>query len=312
MEIAVILPCRNEEKAIYKVVADFRKFLPEATIYVFDNNSTDKTIEEAQRAGCEVRSVKDAGKGNVVRKMFADIEADVYLMADGDGTYDANYARALVDELLVDSNDMVVGTRKSQEELAYRRGHKFGNRLLTGIVRFIFGSGFTDMLSGYRAFSRRFVKTFPSFSSGFEIETELTIHALWLGLPCSEIETPYYQRAEDSNSKLSTYKDGFKILMLILALFKDHKPFAFFGFISTGLAILSLILAAPVVVDFVSTGLIERVPTLLLCTGMMLTAVLLFVSGVILDSLNRGRRENFKLHYLKHQAFIANTNKPKR
>ncbi|MEM7359163.1 MAG: glycosyltransferase family 2 protein [Pseudomonadota bacterium] len=301
MKVAVILPCYNEGPAIYQVVRSFKENLPEATVYVFDNASTDNTAEEALRAGATVHRVNRQGKGNVVRRMFADIEADCYLMADGDETYDASYARKLIDCLVNEKLDMVVGTREPvNKELAYRPGHVFGNKLLTGIVRFIFGTGFTDMLSGYRVFSRRFVKTFPAFSEGFEIETELTIHALRLGLPYAEVPTPYYERGEGSNSKLSTFKDGFRILWFIFILFKEHKPFPFFGILAIVLASLSVILATPLLMEFIATGLVPRLPTAILSTGLMISAVLSFITGVILDSLSLGRRENLQLQYLQY------------
>jgi len=306
MKVAVILPCYNEGSAIYGVVTSFRQNLKDADIYVFDNNSDDNTAEEATRAGAIVRSVQARGKGNVVRRMFADIDADVYLMADGDGTYDASYAKKLVDKLVDGNKDMVVGTRQPKRaELAYRPGHVLGNRVLTGIVRFIFGTGFTDMLSGYRAFSKRFVKTFPAFSSGFEIETELTIHALRLKLPCDEVKTPYFERGEGSTSKLSTYKDGFRILRFILFLFKEHKPLPFFSLIAVSLAAFSVLLAMPVILEFIETGLVPRIPTLLLSTGIMITAILLFISGLILDSVSRGRGEVLQLQYLKFGPVIG-------
>lgn len=310
MKTAVILPCYNEGSAIYDVVAAFRLNLPNADVYVFDNNSDDNTAEEAKRAGAVVKRVKQRGKGNVVRRMFADIDADVYLMADGDGTYDASYASELVSKLVDGDNDMVVGIRQpKQTELAYRRGHVLGNRVLTGIVRFIFGTGFTDMLSGYRAFSRRFVKTFPAFSSGFEIETELTIHALRLKLPCDEVKTPYFERGEGSSSKLSTYKDGFRILFFILFLFKEHKPLPFFGLVSASLAVLSVIFALPVIVQFIETGLVPRIPTVLLSTGIMITAILLFITGLILDSVSRGRGEFLQLQYLQYRPVVGDRTK---
>lgn len=310
MKTAVILPCYNEGSAIYDVVTSFHLNLPGADIYVFDNNSEDNTAEEAIRAGAIVKRVEQRGKGNVVRRMFADIDADVYLMADGDGTYDASYANELVSKLVNGDNDMVVGTRQSkQTELAYRRGHVLGNRVLTGIVRFIFGTGFTDMLSGYRAFSRRFVKTFPAFSAGFEIETELTIHALRLKLPCDEVETPYFERSEGSSSKLSTYKDGFRILFFILFLFKEHKPLPFFGLVSASFAALSVILSLPVILQFIETGLVPRIPTVLLSTGLMITAILLFITGLILDSVSRGRIEFLHLQYLHYKPVVGDRQK---
>lgn len=304
MKVVVILPCYNEGSAIYSVVKSFKQALPDTEIHVFDNGSKDDTSIEASRAGAIVSHVNARGKGNVVRRMFANIDADVYLMADGDGTYDASSARLLVDELLEGHFDMVVGIRKStQNELTYRRGHVLGNSMLTGIVSMIFGAGFTDMLSGYRAFSRRFVKTFPAFSLGFEIETELNIHALRLGLPYSEVETLYSERAAGSVSKLSTYKDGIKILWFIIFLFKEYKPFPFFGLISAALAIISVLLSVPIILHFIETGLVPRVPTAVLSVGIMLGALLTFIAGVILDSVSRSRREQLQLHYLSYPMF---------
>ena len=308
MRTAVILPCYNEESAIFEVVHSFKTALPEASIHVFDNNSNDNTISEAKRAGAIVSTVNRRGKGNVVRRMFADIDADVYLMADGDGTYDSHSAGKLIDTLVEGNYDMVVGSREPvQEEQAYRRGHVLGNKVLTGIVRFIFGAGFTDMLSGYRVFSRRFVKTFPAFSGGFEIETELTIHALRLGLPYAEVATTYSERIEGSTSKLSTYKDGFRILFFIFFLFKEYRPFPFFSLISAGLALLSIAIAFPVFIHFFETGLVPRVPTAILSMGIMISALLALVSGIVLDSVSRGRREHLQLHYLRHQPVKKKT-----
>ena len=301
MKVVVVLPCYNEGSAIYAVVRSFQQALPDAEIHVFDNGSNDNTSTEASRAGAIVSYVKERGKGNVVRRMFANIDADVYLMADGDGTYHAASSSLLVDELLEGDFDMVVGVRKAvANELTYRRGHVLGNNVLTGIVSLIFGAGFTDMLSGYRAFSRRFVKTFPAFSVGFEIETELNIHALRLGLPYSEVETPYSERAEGTVSKLSTYKDGIKILWFIVFLFKEHKPFPFFALISAILATISVLLSVPIILQFIETGLVPRIPTAVLSVGIMLGALLTFITGVILDSVSRSRREQLQLHYLSY------------
>ncbi len=303
MKIAVLLPCHNEGAAIYDVVQNFRKVLPDADIFVYNNNSTDNTVEEATRAGAIVREVRRKGKGMVVRRMFADIDADIYLMADGDGTYDFDSAPDLINKLIRDRLDMVVGARiPVDSDKAYRPGHAFGNKLLTGIVRMIFGTGFTDMLSGYRAFSKRFVKSFPALATGFETETELTIHALQMSVPCGEVETPYHERAEGTKSKLSTYKDGFKILSFIMLLFKEVKPFPFFGLIALVLAMLSIGLAIPVVMDYLETGLVPRFPTAILSMGIMLTAVLSLMTGLILDGVSRGRRELKRLQYLSYGA----------
>jgi len=298
--IAVLLPCYNEEATIAQVVADFKKALPDAVIYVYDNNSKDRTTELATEAGAVVRSEPQQGKGHVVRRMFADIDADIYVMSDGDVTYDAERAPELVAKLVDENLDMVVGTRVPVEESGetYRAGHRFGNKLLTQTVTTIFGRGVTDMLSGYRVFSRRFAKSFPSTSKGFEIETEITIHALQMGLPVAEVETRYFARPEGSVSKLNTYQDGFRILFMILKLFKGVKPFSFFGIIAAVLALLSFGLAVPLFQTYFETGLVPRLPTAVLVTGMMILASLSFVCGIVLDSVSRGRWEAKKLAYL--------------
>ena len=303
MDIAVLLPCYNEEAAIADVVAAFKQALPKASIYVYDNNSSDQTAQVARDAGAIVRTEYHRGKGNVVRRMFADIEADIYLMADGDGTYDAQAAPELVQKLMDENADMVVGARaKDQGEKLYRPGHRFGNRMLNGVVRTLFGEGVTDMLSGYRAFSRRFVKSFPATARGFETETELTIHALKLRLSVFELPTHYFDRAEGTQSKLSTYKDGIRILSFIVFFFKEIKPFLFFGLVSVVLALLSLGIGMPVVFDYFETGLVPRFPTAVLSMGVMLSAVLSFICGVILDTVSRGRIENIRLSYLSYPA----------
>lgn len=299
MKLAVLLPCYNEEGAITKVVQDFQRILPTANIYVYDNNSTDRTIEEALAAGAIVRNEKRQGKGHVVRRMFADIDADVYIMADGDGTYDAEAAPELVRKLVDERLDMVVGARVPEDgHETYRPGHKFGNRMLTGLVARIFGRGFEDMLSGYRVFSRRFVKSFPALSQKFEIETELTIHALSMTLPCEELPTRYFERAEGTVSKLSTYKDGFLILRFIMLFFKEYQPFQFFSVGAVFLMFLSLGLAIPVIVEFYQTGLVPRLPTAVLSASIMLSAIIAFVCGIILDSVSRGRQELKRMAYL--------------
>lgn len=298
-QIAVLLPCRNEEVAIADVVAGFRAALPDAAIYVYDNNSTDDTAGRARAAGAIVRREELAGKGNVVRRMFADIEADIYIIADGDGTYDPTQAPEMARRIADDSIDMVVATRADEGgEETYRPGHRAGNRTLTGFVGWLFGARFSDILSGYRAFSRRFVKSFPALAQGFEIETELTIHALELRMPVDEIQTRYSARPEGSASKLSTWRDGFRIFATILFLFKEVRPFRFFGTIFTGLALLSLALAYPVLVTFLQTGLVPRLPTAILSMGVMVLAFIALVSGVILDTVSRGRREAKRMHYL--------------
>jgi glycosyltransferase involved in cell wall biosynthesis len=301
-KIAVLVPCYNEELAVAKVVKDFRAALPTATIFVFDNNSTDNTAAVADAAGAEVFLERRQGKGFVVRRMFTDVEADIYVLVDGDATYDAPSVRPMVERLLGDRLDMVVGNRVDQEEAAYRAGHRTGNWLLTSFVASVFGPTFNDMLSGYRVFSRRFVKSFPVLSGGFEIETELTIHALELGLASAEIDTPYYSRPKGSASKLNTWRDGFRILWTILQLYRAERPLPFFGAIGAMLAIISIGLAIPIVVTFLETGLVPRVPTAVLSTGLMLMAFLSVAVGLVLDTVTRGRREMKLLAYLAHRA----------
>ncbi len=267
--IAILVPCYNEEAAIGKVVADFRAVLPDAGIYVYDNNSTDRTVEAATTAGAVVRRELHQGKGRVVRRMFTDIDADIYVLVDGDATYDAPSAPAMIACLVQDRLDMVCAIRVDREEAAYRRGHRFGNRLLTGFVAMVFGETFTDMLSGYRVFTRRFVKSFPVLSGGFEIETELTIHALELELPVGEVKTPYYSRPEGSASKLNTWRDGFRILRTIVKLYRSERPLSFFGAMGTSLAIMSIGLAIPIVVTYFREGLVPRLPTAVLSTGLI-------------------------------------------
>jgi len=298
VRVAVLIPCYNEAAAIGRVVRDFKRAVPDAEVYVYDNNSVDATASVAAVAGAVVRKETLQGKGNVVRRMFADIYADVYVMVDGDGTYDAASCAAMVDLLLDDKLDMVVGCRISNEREAYRSGHRFGNALLTGFVAKLFGSRFTDILSGYRAFSSRFVKSFPGLAAGFEVEAELTVHALELRMPVSEIATPYGARSEGSVSKLKTYRDGWKILLLITWLYKNERPLQFFSAIGGVLAIASVALAIPIVETYVTTGLVPRLPTAVLSTGIMLLAFLSFASGLILDTVTRGRKEVKRLIYL--------------
>ncbi len=299
--IAVIIPCYNEGLAIAHVVKAFKQYLPTATIYVYDNNSKDDTKLQAQQAGAMVRSENRQGKGHVIRRAFADVEADIYVMVDGDGTYDAASAPAMVEKLLSKQLDMLVGTRSSElEAKTYRRGHRFGNRLLTQSIALLFGSQFTDVLSGYRVFSRRFVKSFPALAKGFEIEAMLTIHALELRLPCSEHITPYYERIEGTQSKLKTYQDGFKILFTILSLFKDIRPFAFFGGLAAFLAVSALILMFPVLQEFFDTGLVRRFPTAIAAMGMITIAGIFLTSGLILDNVSRNRLEQKRLVYLQY------------
>lgn len=302
MRTAILIPCYNEEATVAEVVHGFKTALPAAKIYIYDNNSTDQTAALAEKAGATVCKEPLQGKGCVVRRMFADIDADVYVMADGDVTYDAERATLLVDKLIDEQLDMVVGTRVAvdQGEKAYRHGHQIGNTMLTGTVAILFGQGMTDMLSGYRAFSRRFVKTFPVLSKGFEIETEITIHALQMGMPVGEVETRYFARPEGSESKLSTYKDGFRILGLIILLLKEVKPFAFFGAIFAGLALVSIVLAVPLFQTYMESGLVPRFPTAVLVTGTMITAFLSLLCGIVLDSVSRGRLEAKRLSYLMY------------
>jgi glycosyltransferase involved in cell wall biosynthesis len=302
--IAVLVPCYNEEVAIAKVVEDFRQALPGAIIHVFDNNSSDRTSEVARKAGAVVGNETRQGKGNVVRRMFADIDADIYLLVDGDATYDAPSAPAMVGKLIEENLDMVVGTRVDREEAAYRRGHRSGNAIFTWFVASMFGSSFTDILSGYRVFSRRFVKSFPALSGGFEIETELTIHALELGMPVGEIETPYFSRPEGSASKLNTWRDGMRISWMIQRLYRTERPLQFFGLVAIALAGLSIAAATPVIETYLATGLVPRLPTAILATGLMLAAFLALASGLVLDTVTRGRREMKRLAYLAHRAPI--------
>ena len=298
LDIAVLVPCYNEETAVPAVIRDFLKHLPSATIYVYDNNSTDRTSDVAAEHGAVVRSEVQKGKGHVVRRMFSDIEASVYILVDGDDTYDASSVGKMLDEFIEHRCDMVNGRRISTIEEAYRFGHQFGNRMLTGMVNWIFGKRCQDILSGYRIFSRRFVKSFPALSKGFEIETELTVHALSLNIPMSEVDTPYKDRPEDSVSKLNTYRDGFRILWTILILTKDERPFFFYFIAFCVLAALSLALGIPVALEFLQTGLVPRFPTAILSASIMVLATLSLATGLILDSVARGRRETKRLHYL--------------
>lgn len=300
--IAVLIPCYNEEAAIGRVVADFRTALSEAAIYVYDNNSRDKTAAMAAEAGAIVRQESLQGKGNVVRRMFADIEADVYVMVDGDDTYHAASAPALIHKLLAEQLDMVNAARVTQVEAAYRPGHRFGNLMLTALVSFVFGKRTADMLSGYRVFSRRFVKSFPTLTAGFEIETELTVHALELRMPITEVATPYKDRPAGSVSKLSTFKDGFRILFMIGKLVKEERPLEFFSLTAGGLALTAVVLAWPLFVTYFETGLVPRLPTAILSTGLMILAFLALACGLILETVTRGRREMKRMAYLAHPA----------
>jgi len=298
----VILPCYNEEAAIGATVAGFRAALPSATVYVYDNNSRDRTREAAAKAGAVVRSERQQGKGHVVRRMFADVDADVYVMADGDLTYDAKVAPAMVDQLLADQLDMVVGTRRHEAKGAYRGGHVLGNKLFTGLLAGLFGRSFSDIFSGYRVFSRRFVKSFPVLSSGFEIETEISVHALELRMPVGEVETAYAARPEGSQSKLSTWSDGWRILKTIVTLYRIERPVLFYGTIGALLLALALVLSVPLVITYLHTGLVPRLPTAILVTGMTIVAVLCLFTGLILDTVTRGRREVRRLYYLSLAA----------
>jgi glycosyltransferase involved in cell wall biosynthesis len=298
LDIAVLIPCHNEEAAVSLVVGSFREQLPNAVIYVYDNNSTDKTAEVAAGCGAIVHSESQKGKGHVIRRMFSDIDAEIYVLVDGDDTYDAASVRAMIDALVNQRTDMVNGRRVSEKPAAYRFGHQFGNKMLSGMVNWIFGRRCQDILSGYRVFSRRFVKSFPALSTGFEIETELTVHALSLNIPMTEIDTPYKDRPDESESKLSTYRDGFRILWTIFILTKEERPFFFYSIAFGLLAALSLALGLPVAFEFLKTGLVPRFPTAILSASIMVLAVLCLTTGLILDSVARGRRESKRLHYL--------------
>jgi glycosyltransferase involved in cell wall biosynthesis len=300
--IAVLLPCYNEEAAIAATVAGFRAALPGATIYVYDNNSRDRTRAVAAEAGAIVRTERQQGKGHVVRRMFADIDADVYLMSDGDLTYDPKAARRMVEMLVADQLDMVVGIRRHEEKQAYRGGHVLGNKLFTGLLSKMFGRSFTDIFSGYRVFSRRFVKSFPVLSSGFEIETEISVHALELRMPVGEVETIYGARPEGSQSKLSTFSDGWRILKTIITLYRVERPTLFYGGLAGLLLLAAILLSVPLVQTYLQTGLVPRIPTAILVTGMTIVAVLCFFTGLILDTVTRGRREVRRLAYLSLKA----------
>ena len=297
-DIAVIIPCMDEAVAIGGMVTELRDLLPSATIYVYDNNSTDGTAEVAAKAGAVVRAETRQGKGFVVRRMFADIDADIYMMVDGDNTYDIHAAPRLISTLITDGLDMVNGARRAVEEEAYRPGHAMGNKAMSEIVRRLFGNGFGDIFSGYRIFSRRFVKSFPVMSRGFEIETELTVHALSLEMPFAELPTDFKDRPSGSASKLKTYSDGTRILWTIINLLRQERPMRLFGLVSIVLAAMSLILAYPLLITFLDTGLVPRFPTAILATGLMLLASLSLACGLILDTVSYGRREAKRMCYL--------------
>lgn len=302
LRVAVLIPCFNEEVAIGKVVADFRAVLPGAEIFVYDNNSRDGTVAAASAAGALVRREALQGKGHVVRRMFADIEADAYVLVDGDDTYEASAAPEMVRLLLDEQLDMVNGQRIEQAGEgpigAYRRGHRAGNLVLSGLVHTVFGDRIQDMLSGYRVFSRRFVKTFPALASGFETETEFTIHALDLMMPLAELPVAYRERPAGSASKLRTYSDGLRILRTIVALVKEERPLQFFTLAGLALLALGIGLGVPVLITYLHTGLVPRLPTAVLATGIIMIAMLGFTCGLILDSVARARKEAKRLAYL--------------
>ena len=298
MKVAVLIPCYNEALSVAQVVRDAKKYLPDAEVYVYDNNSTDDTVKIARKAGAVVRSETHQGKGNVVRRMFADIEADVYVMTDGDATYDIASVPAMIQKLLNERLDMVTGVRKTTEQAAYRSGHQFGNKMMTRIVHWFFGKHTEDMLSGLRVFSRRFVKSYPANSKGFEIETELTVYSSSMRLPVADYETPYYARPDGSHSKLSTFKDGWRILKMIAVLIKEERPLLFFGMGAIILAILSILCAIPVIIQFMETGLVPRIPTAILSVGFMLCAGVSLAMALILDTVSKARKEFRRMKYL--------------
>lgn len=301
-EIAVLIPCYNEERTIGDVVTRFRAALPGAAIHVYDNNSSDLTALAARAAGAVVHRERRQGKGNVVRRMFADIDADIYVMADGDGTYAPEDAPLLVNTLLTERADMVVGTRRGVTDDAGRRGHAFGNRLFNNLYQFLFGSDFSDIFSGYRAFTRRYVKSFPAVSQGFEIETEMSVHASMLKLPVTEIALDYGRRPEGSESKLSTYRDGARILWMFAMLMKETRPARFFGTLAVVFYLAGIGFMAPVLWEYLLTGLVPRMPTWILAIGMMMLATTMLVAGLVLDSVARGRAEMKRMHYLAYPA----------
>jgi glycosyltransferase involved in cell wall biosynthesis len=308
LDIAVIVPCFNEAAAIAKVVNDFKTSLPTARVYVYDNNSTDETVQVATAAGAEVRSETRRGKGNVVRRMFQDVDADVYIMVDGDDTYDAAVAPQLAEKLVAENLDMLVGKRVETHQAAYRMGHRLGNRVLTGLVAWLFGSQIDDMLSGYRVFSRRFVKSFPSFSREFEIETELTVHALQMKMAVAEVPTNYKERPPGSVSKLRTFRDGWRILVTIVNLMRNERPLLFFGLLGLVFLFTGVILALPVFLEYLDTGYVRRFPTAILSFSLGVVAVISWATGLILDLVAHVRRETKKLAYLSYSAPRTKTN----
>jgi glycosyltransferase involved in cell wall biosynthesis len=317
--IAVLLPCYNEELTIADVVTRFHAVLPEAAIYVYDNNSKDQTAARARAAGATVVREPRQGKGNVVRRMFADVEADLYLMADGDGTYAPEDAPQLLGTLISERADMVVGTRRGVTDDAGRAGHAFGNRIFNSLYKRLFGRDFTDIFSGYRVFTRRFVKSFPAVSGGFEIETEMSVHASQLKLPVAEVELDYGRRPEGSASKLSTYRDGARILLMFARLMKETRPLRFFAAFSALFLVIGLVLMTPVLVEYARTGLVPRMPTWILSLAFLLLSILLALAGIILDSVARGRAEQKRIFYLsipaatrpKRKASADNATRPK-
>jgi len=304
-QVAVLVPCLNEESAIGKVIADFRASLPDALIFVYDNGSTDRTVEIAKAAGAIVRKEPLKGKGNVMRRMFADIEADVYVLVDGDDTYDAKSAPMLIEQLVSNNLDMVNGARAESSQLAYRAGHRFGNRLLTGLVAWFFGARFNDMLSGYRVMSRRFIKSFPALASGFEIETELTVHALQLNLPIAEVTTPYRERPPASASKLRTIPDGIRIMRMIMRLVREERPLEFFSSVAFVFAITAIVLSTPLIFEYLKTGLVPRLPTAVLSMGLMVMSLLSLTCGLVLATVTRGRIEVKRLQYLTFSSRLS-------
>jgi glycosyltransferase involved in cell wall biosynthesis len=304
-QVAVLVPCLNEESAIGKVIADFRTVLPDALIFVYDNGSTDRTIEVAKAAGAIVRKEPLKGKGNVMRRMFADVEADVYVLVDGDDTYDSESAPMLIEQLISNNLDMVNGARAESSELAYRAGHRFGNRLLTGLVAWFFGARFSDMLSGYRVMSRRFIKSFPALASGFEIETELTVHALQLNLPIAEVTTPYRERPPASSSKLRTIPDGIRIMRMIMRLVREERPLEFFSTMAFAFAITAIVLSTPLLIEYLKTGLVPRLPTAVLSMGLMVMSLLSLTCGLVLATVTRGRIEAKRLQYLTFSSRLS-------
>jgi glycosyltransferase involved in cell wall biosynthesis len=298
VNIAVLVPCYNEEAAIAKVVADFRAALPGAGIYVYDNNSKDQTVARAREAGALVRTESRQGKGNVVRRMFADIEADIYVLVDGDDTYDSDAAPRMVSRMMAEGADLLTARRIHTDAAAYRPGHVLGNRLLTGLTALLFNVHLSDMLSGYRVFSRRFVKSFPFTAQGFAIETELTVHAVRLMMPMTEMDTRYKERPVGSVSKLNTWRDGLRILGTIGYLLREERPLVFFAAIAFLFAAVAVLIGAPVVSEYVHTGLVPRLPTAVLSTGLMVIAFLSLTCGLILDTVTRGRWEAKRMAYL--------------